>query len=41
MMIRKRKDEEDDVNHDEIGEVNNDKDILSKITENMRTKIAK
>jgi hypothetical protein len=25
-MIRKRKDEEGDVNHDEIGEVNNDND---------------
>lgn len=30
MMIRKRKDEEEDDNHDEIGEVNNDKDTLSK-----------
>ena len=41
MIIRKRKDEEDDDNHDEIGEVNNDKDTPSKSTENMDTKIAR
>jgi hypothetical protein len=41
MMIRKRKDEEEDDNHDEISEVNNDKDTPSKSTENMDTKIAK
>jgi hypothetical protein len=40
MMIRKRKDEDDD-NHDEMCEVNNDKDTPSKSTENMDTKIAK
>ncbi len=41
MMIRKRIDEEDDVNHDEISKVNNDKDSPSKSTENMDTKIVK
>ena len=41
MMIRKRIGEEDDVNHDEICEVNNDKDTPSKSTENIDTKIAR
>ena len=40
MMMRKRKDEDDD-NHDEISEVNNDEDTPSKSTENMDTRIAK
>jgi hypothetical protein len=40
-MIRKRKDEEDDANQDDINNVNNDKDTPSKNTENMDTKIAK
>jgi hypothetical protein len=40
-MIRKRKDEEDDVNQDDIGNVNNDKGIPSKNTEDINTKIAK
>ena len=41
MIIRKRKDEEDNDNHDDIDEVNNDKDTPSKSTENMDNKIAK
>jgi hypothetical protein len=41
MMIRKRKDEEDNVNQDDMSNVNNDKDTPSKNTENMDTKIAK
>ena len=41
MIIRKRKDEEDDGNHDDIDEVNNDKDTPSKSTENMDNKTAK
>jgi hypothetical protein len=39
-MITKRKDEEEDDNHDDISEVNNDEDTLSKSPENMDTKIA-
>jgi hypothetical protein len=40
-MIRKRKDEEDDANQDDISNVHNDKGTPSKNTENMDTKIAK
>ena len=41
MTIRKRKGEEEEDNHDDIDEVNNDKDTPSKSTENMDNKIAK
>lgn len=41
MIIRKRKDEEDDDIHDDIDEINNNKDTPSKSTENMDNKIAK
>jgi hypothetical protein len=40
-MIRKRKDEEDDVNQDDTSNVNNDKDTPSKNTENMDPKLQK
>ena len=40
-MKRKRKDEEDNVNQDDISNVNNNKDTPSKNTENMDTKIVK
>ena len=39
-MITKRKDEEEDDNHNDTSEVNKDEDTPSKSTENKDTKIA-
>ena len=41
MMIRKRKDKEEEDNHDDIDGVNDDKDTPSKSTEKRDNKIVK